>query len=159
MNIRRYRSGEGHALAELMVQSIRTIAPRFYSPEQVEAWASNTSGERLTKRLEDGRTVWVAADTSDRPVAFIDLEADGHIDFMYASPAVSGSPVTVQLYETLEAEAWRQGIGRLYVEASEAALRFFAKRGFAVLHRRDIEVAGVPIHNYAMEKRLADQAE
>jgi putative acetyltransferase len=40
------------------------------------------------------------------------------------------------------------------VEASEPARRFFLKRGYAVLERRDFEIGGVPIHNYAMERRL-----
>jgi putative acetyltransferase len=40
------------------------------------------------------------------------------------------------------------------VEASEPARRFFLKHGFSELHRRNFEIGGVPIHNYAMEKRL-----
>jgi putative acetyltransferase len=43
---------------------------------------------------------------------------------------------------------------RLYSEASEAARRFFLKKGLVVLHRRDFEVRGVAIHNHAVEKRL-----
>ena len=35
------------------------------------------------------------------------------------------------------------------------ARRFFLRRGFVVVARRDFEVAGTPIHNYAVEKRLA----
>jgi putative acetyltransferase len=43
---------------------------------------------------------------------------------------------------------------RLFVEASEIAKPFFASRGFALIRRKDFEVDGVPIHNYAMEKHL-----
>jgi putative acetyltransferase len=43
---------------------------------------------------------------------------------------------------------------RLHAEASEAARRFFLKRGFAVVNRRAFEIAGVRIHNYAVEKWL-----
>ena len=45
-------------------------------------------------------------------------------------------------------------VPRLYTEASEAARRLFLKKGFTAMQRRDFEVAGVAIHNYAMEKRL-----
>jgi putative acetyltransferase len=63
--------------------------------------------------------------------------------------------VTAILYAALEAAAAAQGIVRLYTEASEPARRFFERRGFVVDHRRDFELAGVPMHNYAMHKRLA----
>ena len=41
-----------------------------------------------------------------------------------------------------------------FTEASEPARSFFARQGFTIRHRRDFELAGVPIHNYAMEKHL-----
>ena len=43
---------------------------------------------------------------------------------------------------------------RLYVEASEFAKPFFARKGFALLHRNDFTMDGVAVHNYAMEKRI-----
>jgi putative acetyltransferase len=87
-------------------------------------------------------------------LAFGDLEADGHIDFLYAAPEAVGKGVAAALYDELETAARERGIARLYSEASEAARRLFLKKGFTVLHRRDFDVRGVPIHNYAMEKRL-----
>jgi hypothetical protein len=45
-------------------------------------------------------------------------------------------------------------LARIYMEASEAARRFFLRRGFEVLERRDLLIGEVPIHNFAMEKRL-----
>jgi len=55
----------------------------------------------------------------------------------------------------LETAAAKRGIGRLYTEASEPARRFFERRGFILLHRRDFALAGVAIHNFAMEKPIA----
>ena len=59
------------------------------------------------------------------------------------------------LYAVLESHARKTGLTRLYTEASEAARRFFLKRGFVVTQRRDFSLRGVMIHNYAMEKRLS----
>ncbi len=36
----------------------------------------------------------------------------------------------------------------------DAVRQAAARKGFVVLRRRDFEVNGVAIHNYAMEKRL-----
>lgn len=153
--IRAYREGDAAAMAEVYGRAVRAIGARDYSPEQVEAWVGQgPTAERFATKMSDGRRCWVATDDADRVMAFVDLEADGHIDFLYADPDVAGRGVAGALLDGLEAAAVADGMTRLYVEASEAARRFFLKRGYAVVERRDFEVAGVPIHNYAMERRL-----
>lgn len=82
------------------------------------------------------------------------LEADGHIDLFYCAPELSGSGVAGQLYDAAESAARAAGMVRLYSEASEAAQRFFRKRGFVILHRRDLKIGDVAIHNFAVEKPL-----
>lgn len=100
------------------------------------------------------RLVLVAVDAADLPLAYGDLEPDGHIDQLYCHPDAAGTGVTAALYAELEAAARARGIARLYVEASEPARRFFLKQGFSVVERNDFELAGVPIHNWRMEKAL-----
>lgn len=100
----------------------------------------------------------VAVDGAGRPVAFGDLEPDGHIHFLYCAPEAAGTGVTATLYDALERIARAQGIVRLYAEASEPARRFFARQGFRTIGRRDFDIEGVPIHNYAVEKRLPEAA-
>jgi len=67
---------------------------------------------------------------------------------------VAGTGVVASLYGELENAANAQNIGKLYSEASELAKSFLLKQGFSVVERRDFEINGVPIHNYAVEKRL-----
>ena len=90
---------------------------------------------------------------SDGAVAgYIDLEPDGHIDHLYVHPDAAGRGVGASLIEAVVARARAAGIGRLHVEASETARSLFERLGFRVLHRRDFEVRGVAIHNYAMAR-------
>lgn len=154
--IRPARPADADAMAALYRASVEGVGARDYSPEQVRVWAALAPPpERWRAMMADGRTVLAAVDASDRLLAFGDLEADGHIDFLYAAPEAAGTGVVAALYAALEDEARARGIPRLYSEASEAACRFFTRRGFTVLHRRDLEVDGVAIHNYAVEKGLA----
>jgi putative acetyltransferase len=153
-SIRPYVSSEAVALTELFRNSVRAIGPRDYSAQQVAAWADRVSAERLDARLLDGRLTLVAEGEDGRRLAFGDLEADGHIDFLYASPDAAGKGVVTALYGALETQARAQGMTRLYTEASEAARRFFLKHGFAVVQRRDFSIGETPMHNYAMEKQL-----
>lgn len=156
MRIRPATPADAEVMADIYDRSVRAMGPRDYTPAQVAAWiGQGAKADRFRERLADGRRCWVAVDDADRPQAFIDLEADGHIDFLYAAPEAAGTGIAGRLLDTLEAAARADGMTRLYVEASEAARRFFLKRGYQVTARRDFEIEGVAIHNHAMERRLS----
>ena len=155
VKIRRYEPRDARPLSELYVRSVEHVGRRHYSARQVAAWASLApSPERLQALSTDGRTTLVAVDDADRPIAFGDLEGDGRIGFLYCAPEVVGQGVAAALCGELERIARQRGLTRLYAEASEAARRFFLKQGFVVTARRDFTIAGVPIHNYTVEKSL-----
>lgn len=155
MRIRAYEARDAAGVALVFRRSIETLGPRDYSPEQVAAWLSRApDAAGFHARASDGRVFIVAAGEDDQPVAFADLEADGHVDTLYCAPEAAGTGLVLLLYATLEAIARQRGMTRLYSEASEAALRFFLTRGFVKVHRRDLMIADVAIHNYAVEKRL-----
>lgn len=155
MLIRSYRADDAAYLSRLYRQSVLGLGVRHYNPDQIRVWAGLApSPERLANLMADGRTRLVAEDAGGHLVAFADLEPDGHIHFFYCAPEAAGKGVAARLYTALEETARRRGVTRLYAEASEAARRFFLKAGFSVNARRNFEVAGVGIHNYAVEKFL-----
>jgi len=155
MKVRSFQPSDAPALAALFHAAVHGIARLHYSEAQVNAWAPATPDPaRFRARAADGRIVLVAVDEEDAPLAYGDLEADGHIDHLFCRPDAAGTGVTAALYAALEAEAQARKIARLHVEASEPARRFFLRQGFTQLARRDFELAGVAIHNFAMEKRL-----
>jgi putative acetyltransferase len=156
VRIRPFRDDDAPALAAVFHAAVHGVAAHHYSPEQVRAWSgASVAPERVVARARDGRTLLVAVDADDRPIAYGDVEASGHIDHLFCAPEHAGTGVAAALYAALEATARAAGIERLFVEASEPARRFFMKHGFTELSRRDFAIGGVAIHNYAMEKRLA----
>lgn len=155
MRVRPFRKGDEVGLASLFHSAIHQIAARHYTQDQVRAWAPQVPDPaRFLARGTDGRTLLIAVDDRDEPLAYGDVEADGHIDHLFCRPDVAGTGVTARLYEALEQAARERGIEHLFTEASEPARRFFAKQGFDVIERRDFAINGVPIHNFRMEKRL-----
>ena len=156
MRVRAFRPGDEAELAQIFFSAVHEVASARYSPRQVKAWAPEMpSAEQFAVRAADGRAVFVAVDEQDRPLPYGDLEPDGHTDNLYCRPASTGAGVAAAVYEAIEAAAWRSRIGLLFVEASEPARRFFLKRGFELVARRDFKLDGVPVHNIRMEKRLA----
>jgi putative acetyltransferase len=155
MKIRLYEPRDAAAISVLYRRSVECIGPQDYSPEQVTAWGMLTpSAERIHARALDGRTTFVAVNDPGDAVGFIDLEVDGHIDLFYCAPEAVGKGVASLLYGALEEAAQARGLRRLYSEASEAARRFFLKRGFIEIARRELNLGGVSIHNFAVEKVL-----
>jgi putative acetyltransferase len=157
--VRSYSGTDAALLADLYKRSVEFLGARDYTSAQVDAWAALCpSPERLHGLCSDGRMRLVAVDRTDRPVAFVDLEKDGHIHFLYCAPEAAGTGTASGLYDAMEAAARDIGMTRLYSEASEAARRFFLKKGFVVTAKREFEISGVRIHNYAVEKALVTEA-
>ena len=156
MEIRPFRDKDAPALAAIFFSSVREIGGRHYSADQVAAWAPGLPDpDVFTRRASDGRTFLVAVGEDGRPVAYGDLEADGHIDHLYCSPEAAGRGVARRLYEELERAARSAGIHALFVEASEPAKSFFQKQGFEPIGRNELKLNGVEIHNYRMRKALS----
>lgn len=153
--MRTYRDGDAEALAEIIGAAISVIGPRAYSPEQVAAWKARHPGpDRFRERATNGDEIFVAVDAEDKAVAYTILENDGHLDHLYCHPDHTGHGLAGNLLSLAEQSARAKGVNRLYTEASELARATFARAGYTMMHRRDFDLDGVPIHNFAMEKAL-----
>ncbi len=153
--IRPWRDDDAEALSALALAAIREVGARAYAPDQVAAWAARHPGPAMYReRAANGHAIFVAADRSDVPVAYAVLEPDGHLDRLYNHPDHTRRGLAQRLLAVAEEHALGSGLTRLYTEASELARPAFERAGYAVMHRRDFEIDGVPIHNYAMEKIL-----
>lgn len=152
--IRAFCPEDARYLSRIYRAAVQTLAARFYTTEQITAWLSIApKPEDIAAIYGDGRTALVS-EADGRPIAFSDHDAAGHIRFLYCDPRHAGRGAADQLVSAIEASAWRQGIGLLSSEASEAAIGFFHRHGFRVITRRELEIVGVVIHNYAVEKCL-----
>jgi putative acetyltransferase len=155
VTIRAYEPRDAAGLADVFFRSVRQVALSDYAPAQVAAWAPEPrTAEWAHGEATDGRLVLVAANEDDRPVAYIDLEPNGHIDRLFCAPEAAGQGIAARLYDAVEAAARQQRIRRLFTEASELARRLFERKGFTVVERQDLVVRDVPIHNYRMAKTL-----
>jgi putative acetyltransferase len=76
------------------------------------------------------------------------------LDHLYCHPLHTRRGLADKLLNEAEKIARKHGNARLYTEASELARASFERAGYAVTHKRDFDLGGVPIHNYAMEKAL-----
>lgn len=154
IEIRAFHASDAVALSALFYQSVTQLGGRAYTAPQVSVWAAQTpTPAKMCQLGQDGRLMLVA-ERQGGLLAYGDLEPDGHVDHLYASPAAAGTGCASRVYQALEQYALRQGITQLYTEASELAKPFFAHKGFVLQKRRNLRIMGVAIHNYAMTKSL-----
>ncbi|QUM84017.1 GNAT family N-acetyltransferase [Moritella sp. 28] len=154
MEIKSYSAEWAIEVADLFHQSVHTIDPSVYTPEQKEAWASTPPDyAKWSLRLDEKRPF--VAIINGLVAGFIELDADGHIDCTYTHPNFQGMGVASALYAHLLAEAKLRNIERLYVEASFIAKPFFEHRGFSVIKRNTFQRNGVTLVNFTMERYIS----
>ncbi|MEH6662991.1 MAG: GNAT family N-acetyltransferase [Parasphingorhabdus sp.] len=155
MKIRPFQERDAELLAELFHASVHRLGGLDYSSAQLSVWSpAKPSASRYVKQASDGRVFLIAVDENDQPIGYGDLERDGHIDHLYCHPDFAGKGVGKAIYQQLERAAKKQGISRLFVEASEAARRLFEQQGFSMDKRVEQMIDGVQIHNYEMTKKI-----
>lgn len=149
--IRPYREADLEAVVRLFTDSVHHLASRYYSADQLAAWAPQPPDlNRWAARLASVETR--VADIDGELAGFIVYEPDGHIDLLYNSPAHSGRGVASALFHQAEAELARRGVTELYTEASLAARGFFERLGFRVEAEEHVQRNGVSLQRYAMRR-------
>lgn len=152
--IRPLAPGDPPALHAIFFRAVREGAAAAYSDAQRAAWAADPEMPAdWPRRLAD--QVTVVAEAAGRPIGFMTLGRDGHLDLAYVLPEAMGTGVAAALHDRLLAEAEKLGLARLDTEASHLARRFFARQGWTVIAEQQIERRGQTLTNFRMEKRLA----
>lgn len=152
LTVRPYVAADCDATIEIFLRAIREVASKDYNPAQVNAWAQVEDREAWARRRAS-RPTWIAQNV-DVAIGFSDLETDGHLDMMFVHPDYRGRGAASLLLEKVEAEARKQGLKRIFTEASLTARLFFERRGFTMLARQTVEKRGQTLDNFRMEKSL-----
>jgi putative acetyltransferase len=144
-------------LAAIFAAAIEELTGDDYSEAQQQAWASAADDEeQFGKRLSSQLTL--VATLQNAPVGFASLKGKDHIDMLYVHPGAAGQGVGSMLSDALERLAGGRGAKALTVDASDNAVEFFEKRGYAAKQRNTVTVNGEWLANTTMQKTLADGA-
>lgn len=151
--IRPFQADDAPALLSLFRNTIRRVNCRDYSPEQVEAWASDDIDEAAWASRFEGRFV-VVAEAKGQIAGFGELEPNGHIDRFFVSADHQGLGIGRALLDAIEAEAKRIGLRRLDADVSLTAVPFFERRGFEARLPQVVTLRGVEFRNVRMVRPL-----
>jgi putative acetyltransferase len=153
--LRPYLAADAPLLADVFRESIAELTGEDYSPSQQEAWATAADdADAFAKKLAGALTL-VATMDGTSPIGFIALQGADKIDMLYVHPAVAGQGIGAMLCDAIEKLATARGAARLTVDASDTAVPFFEKRGFAAQQRNTVTHGDEWLANTTMEKKLA----
>lgn len=140
-------------LATIFVAAIQELTGDDYSEDQQEAWASVADNEAaFGKKLASELTL--IATMQGSPVGFAALKGNDHVDMLYVHPSVAGQGVGTLLCDALEKLAGARGTKTISVDASDTAIDFFKKRGYAAQQRNSVTINGEWLANTTMKKEL-----
>ncbi len=156
VTLRPYLPEDAPTLAAIFQAAIMVLTEEDYSQDQREAWAAsaddaNAFGEKLAAHL-----TLIAAIDGD-PAGFATLKDNRRIEMLYVHPDCAGMGVGSALLDALEKLAGARGTDALTVDASETALLFFEKHGYAPQSRNTVIRNGEFLSNTTMTKRLGGE--
>jgi putative acetyltransferase len=153
IRVRAYVPEDCETLATIYRRSIRELANKDYTQEQILAWAPDKLDmERFAAKLLSRPTF--VAEIGGEAAGFTDLEPDGHIDLFFVNPDHARRGVARTLLDHVIACAREQKLQRLYAEFSRTARPVFERYGFTVLEAQEVEMRGQKLQNFRMERRL-----
>ena len=153
IRIRAFASHDANALIDIFRNSVRIVARRDYTIEQVTAWAPDEMDVNAWAcRCAQEQTFVAEIDTV--PVGFTILEAGGHLGMLYVHPQRQRQGIAAALLARVESAARHQSLTRLFTESSITARAFFESRGFRMIAPQSVSTGGQEFINYRMEKAL-----
>jgi putative acetyltransferase len=159
--IREFRESDGMQIATLFYETVHTVNAQDYTEEQVNAWAPRLSGSEADKRVKRfvqslRQHISYVADKNGIVIGFADISQDGYIDYMYVHKDYQRQGVASALLRTLEAAVIPFGVQRVWANVSITARPFFEHYGYAAVQSQIVQLGGVYLSNFRMEKHSSD---
>lgn len=143
-------------LAILFRQTVLANAPQRYTSDQTKTWASLALNEAHFNPLILGATTYLAVEDT-RILGFAGIRENGYIASTYVRHDCTRQGIGSLLMNVLLDHASREGMQRLYAEASEFSLGLFTKFGFRLYDTEVVDRNGIQFKRYLVERAIGDR--
>ena len=151
--IRPFRPGEAAALVKLFQASVHVVAASHYDAAQRAAWApADLDPAEWEVRL--GRQHCLVNEQGGSLAGFIAFDGSGYVDLLFTARAHVRRGVATHLYAEAEARLVETGVRALSTHASLVSRPFFERQGFVVVAPERVELDGVGLDRFLMQKTL-----
>ncbi|MGU3376256.1 GNAT family N-acetyltransferase [Chryseobacterium sp. M5A1_1a] len=150
------RKGNKEDLPEMLLlfqNTISSICKDDYNEEQLEAWKSGAGHKERWENVIRDQIILVAT-SKHQIVGFCSLDKGNYIDLLFVHKEYQHQGIASLLYHLIEKEAVIQNKKHLTADVSKTAKPFFEKAGFEVIREQIVNIKGIDLTNYKMEKTL-----
>ncbi len=148
ITIQNYYNGVECELFGVFTSAIREVCSKDYSPKQIGAWLpSEYNAEKWKARLQDIKPY--IAKHGGIIAGYADIQKGGYIDHFFVSAKYQSKGVGRALMKALLENS---NSDRVYSHVSITARPFFEKMGFSVVRENTVDMRGVELPNYIMER-------
>lgn len=161
---RRADLSDAEALASAHRDSIRSIGPRFYSPDLVEAWGAGLTPDLYRQAMKNGEVFFIAigrAKGEPEVLGFASHRVDDALDgaSVYVRGGAARRGIGTRLLHLAEEHARSHGATSLQIQASLAGVEFYRANGFEELGSGEaVLLSGHSMPCVFMRKTLVRQA-
>jgi putative acetyltransferase len=154
ITIRQATSNDLAEILQLFKETIEVINAKDYSPEQIIVWKNGASKkERWLKKISE--QYFLLAEVDNKLAGFGSITHDGYLDFMYVSKDHQNMGVASKIYDNLEEFAMANEFDKIISDVSITAKFFFERKGFEIVQEQQVEIEGIALTNYKMQKHLS----
>lgn len=141
------------AIAQLFKETIETINSKDYSEKQVSVWSEgHTHTKRWILRLTS--QYFIVAVVDEIITGIGSITPDGYLDLMYVHKDYQGKGIGSALLDELLTNAINNNLSLVKSDVSITAKTFFEKKGFAVDTAQKVQINGIELLNYKMQKKI-----
>jgi putative acetyltransferase len=142
---RRAHPADAEAILAAHLDSIRSIGPKFYSPDIVTGWSAGLTPAVYIEAMESGEAFFIATGQLDGEVVVlgfathrVDDAQDGASVYVRGGAARQG--IGTALLRLAEDHARAHGAKSIHIQASLAGVVFYKTKGFEELRRGDAQL-------------------
>ena len=159
--IRRAGVADVDAIAAAHLDSIQSIGPQYYPADIVRDWGARVKGDLYADAMRRGEVFYIAVGRLDGEPDVLGFSSHGsggkvHHTGVYVRGSAARLGIGSALFRAAEAAAIAAGAASIEIDASLAAVEFYAANGFEKIGRGAHRLSsGRSMPCVFMRKRLA----
>ena len=151
MILREYQGKDCKEVFNLFFNTVHSINKKDYQEDQLDVWANrNRDLDLFNQSLLENYTLLAIKDNII--VGFGDISSSGYLDRLFTHKDYQGQGVASSICSRLEDFS---KVTQITTHASITAKPFFLKRGYLVLEENIVQINGIFLTNYLMEKTIS----
>lgn len=153
MMIRKGNINDLTEMRQLFTDTITFICKNDYNSDQINAWKSGAENEERWLQVMNSQLV-IIAKINGQMAGFCTVDKGKYIDLFFVHKDFQQQGVARKMYTFIEQEAIIRKEKTLTADVSKTARSFFEKMDFKVVQEQTVQVKGIGLTNYKMEKEL-----